>query len=68
MKFFVPISKFAYQSSYLRHLLETKLNQIENSYAEYTNKSANYLDGGCQHLVQQEICLVSISVLILQEW
>jgi hypothetical protein len=45
-----------------------KLNQIENSYAENTNKSAYCLDSGCQHLVQQEICLVGISLFILQEW
>jgi len=36
--------------------------------AEYTNKSAVCLDGGCQHLVQKEICLVCISLFILQEW
>jgi hypothetical protein len=53
---------------YLWHLLESKLNKIENSYAEYTNKSADCLEGGCQQLVQQNIYLVSFSVFIVQEW
>ena len=60
--------KICLPNLYLWHLLETKLNQIENNYAEYTNKSADCLECHCQQLVQQEICLVCTALFILQEW